>query len=167
MFSKRRAGPFFSRTRRAIAPISWSQSTSAVIRRRFSSFSRRVIHCRMSMKLIRLPAFGWFSAAAGERRCTALDSVRGRFDAIAVSSASPRNENLAKTLGRTNDVDDRLAFLHSHCPQTALECRHHFSRIGDFLAVAVGNFDGLLVIRGTIQEGDRLVLVLCRKALLM
>src|SRR5262249_30234942 len=34
-------------------------------------------------------------ATAGERRCTALDSVGGRFDAIAVSPASPQNENLA------------------------------------------------------------------------
>src|SRR5262244_2743169 len=72
---------------------------------------------------------------------------------------------LLKTLRRANDVDDRLAFLHSHCPQSALECRHHLSRIGDFLAVAVGNFDGLLVIRDAIQEGVRLVLVLGREAL--
>src|SRR5437867_13329802 len=52
MLSKRSAGPFFSRTRRVIAPSSRSQSTSAVMRRSSPSFSSRVIHSRMSQKLI-------------------------------------------------------------------------------------------------------------------
>ena len=42
---------------------------------------------------------------------------------------------------------------------------HHLSRIGDLLAVAVGNFDSLLVIRDAIQERDRLVLTLGRVAI--
>src|SRR6266849_3842210 len=50
MFSKRSAGPFFSSTRRAMAPISRSQSTSAVIRRSSPSLSRRPSHSRRSMK---------------------------------------------------------------------------------------------------------------------
>src|SRR5215475_132714 len=56
MFSKRSAGPFFSKTRRAMAPISRSQSTSAAMRRSSPSFSRRVNHCRRSMKLIEVAA---------------------------------------------------------------------------------------------------------------
>src|SRR5205809_4532345 len=52
MLSNSSAGPFFSRTRRAMAPISRFQSTSAVIRRSSPSFSRRAIHCRMSMNFI-------------------------------------------------------------------------------------------------------------------
>ncbi len=49
--SKSRAGPFFWRTRRAMAPSSRSQSTSAVTRRSSPSFSSTVIHWRISMKL--------------------------------------------------------------------------------------------------------------------
>src|SRR5262249_52370254 len=52
MFSNSRAGPFFSSTRRATAPISRSQSTSAVIRRSSPSLSSTRIHCRRSMKLM-------------------------------------------------------------------------------------------------------------------
>src|SRR5215813_10777384 len=52
MFSNSSAGPFFSRTRRAMVPISHFQSTSAVIRRSSPSFSRRAIHCRISMNFI-------------------------------------------------------------------------------------------------------------------
>ena len=58
--------------------------------------------------------------------------------------------HLTAILRRADDVDDRLAFLHVDRPQTALECRHHFSRIGDFLTVAVGNLDGLLVSRDVV-----------------
>src|SRR6266481_8640616 len=52
MLSNSSAGPFFSSTRRAMAPISRFQSTSAVIRRSSPSFSSRAIHCRMSMNFI-------------------------------------------------------------------------------------------------------------------
>src|SRR5438093_7782444 len=52
MRSKSSAGPFFSSTRRAMAPSSRSQSTSAVIRRSSPSLSSRAIHSRMSTKLI-------------------------------------------------------------------------------------------------------------------
>src|SRR5881296_1455560 len=52
MFSKSSAGPFFSSTRRAIAPSSRFQSTSALIRRSSPSVSSRVTHSRMSTKLI-------------------------------------------------------------------------------------------------------------------
>src|SRR5215470_4113355 len=52
MRSKSRAGPFFSSTRRAMAPSSRSQSTSAVMRRSSPSLSSRPIHSRMSTKLI-------------------------------------------------------------------------------------------------------------------
>ena len=67
-------------------------------------------------------------------------------------------------LRRANDVDDRLAFLHVDRSESALERRHHLGRIGDLLAVAVGNFDSLLIIRDAIQERDRLVLTLGREA---
>src|SRR4029450_12813958 len=52
MFSNKSAGPFFSSTRRAMAPSSRSQSTSAVMRLSSPSLSRRAIHSRMSTKLI-------------------------------------------------------------------------------------------------------------------
>src|SRR5262244_4150201 len=52
MRSKSSAGPFFSSTRRAMAPSSRSQSTSAVTRRISPSLSSRPIHSRMSTKLI-------------------------------------------------------------------------------------------------------------------
>src|SRR5262244_3219350 len=48
MFSKSSAGPFFSSTRRAMAPSSRSQSTSAVIRRSSPSLSSRPSHSRRS-----------------------------------------------------------------------------------------------------------------------
>src|SRR4029077_4280476 len=52
MRSKSKAGPFFSSTRRAMAPSSRSQLTSAVMRRSSPSLSSRAIHSRMSTKLI-------------------------------------------------------------------------------------------------------------------
>src|SRR6266403_101416 len=52
MLSKSSAGPFFSSTRRAMAPSSRSQFTSAVMRRSSPSLSSRAIHSRMSTKLI-------------------------------------------------------------------------------------------------------------------
>src|SRR5262245_5845491 len=52
MRSKSSAGPFFSSTRRAMAPSSRSQSTSAVMRLSSPSLSSRAIHSRMSTKLI-------------------------------------------------------------------------------------------------------------------
>src|SRR6266436_5449598 len=55
MFSNRSAGPFFSSTRLATAPISRSQSTSAVTRRSSPAFSRSFIQSRMSMKPIVVP----------------------------------------------------------------------------------------------------------------
>src|SRR5438105_3586932 len=58
MFSNSSAGPFFSSTRRAMAPISRSQSTSAVIRRSSPSLSSTRIHCRRSMKLMCPPRRG-------------------------------------------------------------------------------------------------------------
>src|SRR6266436_2623828 len=58
MLSNSRAGPFFSSTRRAMAPISRSQSTSAVIRRSSPSLSSTCIHCRRSMKLMCPPRRG-------------------------------------------------------------------------------------------------------------
>src|SRR6266446_2928501 len=70
MRSKSSAGPFFSSTRRAMAPISRSQSTSALIRRSSRSVSSRAIHSRMSTKLI-APAFLSSSArrrSSAERR---------------------------------------------------------------------------------------------------
>src|SRR5882724_12191010 len=70
MRSKSSAGPFFSSTRRAMAPSSRSQSTSALIRRSSPSVSSRAIHSRMSTKLI-APAFLSSSArrrSSAERR---------------------------------------------------------------------------------------------------
>src|SRR6266542_689521 len=49
-FSNRRAGPFFSSTRRATAPISRSQSTAAAILRRLPPFSSIASHSRRSTK---------------------------------------------------------------------------------------------------------------------
>src|SRR5439155_26545490 len=65
MRSKSSAGPFFSSTRRAMAPSSRSLSTSAVIRRSSPSLSSRAIHSRMSTKLI---AEISFRASFAERR---------------------------------------------------------------------------------------------------
>src|SRR5438105_11571926 len=70
MRSKSSAGPFFSSTRRAIAPSSRFQSTSALIRRSSPSVSSRVIHSRMSTKLM-APTFlssGIRKASCAERR---------------------------------------------------------------------------------------------------
>src|ERR1700722_14398205 len=52
MFSNSTPGPFFSRTRRVPAPISRSQSTSALIRRSSPCCSSCAIHCRISKKPI-------------------------------------------------------------------------------------------------------------------
>src|ERR1700683_279739 len=52
MFSNSSAGPFFSSARRVMAPISRSQSTSALMRRSSPCCSRVAIHCRMSKKPI-------------------------------------------------------------------------------------------------------------------
>src|SRR6201997_4786510 len=52
MFSNSTAGPFFSSTRRVTAPISRSQSTSALIRRNSPCCSSCAIHCRISKKPI-------------------------------------------------------------------------------------------------------------------
>src|SRR4029077_21251412 len=48
MFSNSTAGPFFSSTRRVTAPISRSQSTSALMRRSSPCCSSCAIHCRLS-----------------------------------------------------------------------------------------------------------------------
>src|SRR5262245_8588158 len=69
MRSNSSAGPFFSSTRRAIAPSSRSQSTSALIRRSSPSASSRVIHSRMSTKLIAR------SSSAERRRDLAEESL--------------------------------------------------------------------------------------------
>src|SRR5580765_4875849 len=65
MRSKSSAGPFFSSTRRAMAPSSRSQLTSAVMRRSSPSLSSRAIHSRMSTKLI---AAASLSPSSAERR---------------------------------------------------------------------------------------------------
>src|SRR5580698_2176637 len=52
MFSNSTAGPFFSSTRRVTAPISRSQSTSALMRRSSPCCSSCAIHCRISKKPI-------------------------------------------------------------------------------------------------------------------
>src|SRR5712671_3767216 len=70
MRSKSSAGPFFSSTRRATAPSSRSQSTSAVIRRSSPSLSSRAIHSRMSTKLI-APAS--LPPGGARRSCDRLD----------------------------------------------------------------------------------------------
>src|ERR1700686_3163927 len=52
MFSNSTAGPFFSSTLRVTAPISRSQSTSALMRRSSPCCSSCAIHCRISKKPI-------------------------------------------------------------------------------------------------------------------
>src|SRR5262245_2980983 len=70
MRSKSSAGPFLSSTRRAMAPSSRSQSTSAVMRLSSPSLSSRAIHSRMSTKLIAQISL---SALGARRSCDQLD----------------------------------------------------------------------------------------------
>ena len=61
-------------------------------------------------------------------------------------------------------INHGLAFLDVHNSQAALKCRQYIVRIGNLLAVAVGNFDCLLIIRVAVQERNRLLGTLGRVA---
>src|SRR5262249_5121785 len=107
MFSNRSAGPFFSSMRLATAPISLSQSTSAVTRRSSPAFSRRLIHSRMSMKpIVVTPS----SLATANR--TKLRDQRSCRQGSRNARASAANLQLQNRAGRGLMTLPRRGFLY-------------------------------------------------------
>src|SRR5262245_23242298 len=105
MFSNKSAGPLFSRTRRAMAPISRSQSTSAAIRRSSPCCSSTAIHCLMSKKpkgfslpncddgdQSRSPPYGVFGVSGN----LAPRYIPGRRHLILGTSMNPRRRHFLR-----------------------------------------------------------------------
>src|ERR1700733_9294227 len=145
MLSKTSAGPFFSSTRRVSAPISRSQSTSAVIRRSSPCCSRLAIHCRWSRKPIVLTLRqSKLDRAINSRNCPAPQWV--------VSEGRREDPRAAMSAAQIFDLHGRVALVTGASSGLGVRFAEVLAENGAAVVLVARRADRLKALQGKIEK---------------